>query len=346
MTEPIYPLCSEALCNIKLGGTCLKGLDLNICPNYVKDESIENLELSQDENKFNEITFIDLHDGATLNSTSASRITTSKLTRLIIIAGTVGSGKTTLVSSIYEMFQEGCFAEYMFAGSQTFEGFEARCYLSRLASGRSKADTERTFHKMEADFLHLKVRKQNSSDLSQDILFSDISGERFEELSNSIEECKNFHLLLRADHFSLLIDGEKLAKPETRQRAYTDAETILSSCLDAEMIGKKTYVDILFTKYDLLDKNEQALKFLKNIENKLKRHFSSRVHTLRFFEIAARPDNSELGYGYGLEKLFPFWVEETQFYQTQQTHRPKNLTTKLEREFDKYMDKLMLKDID
>jgi len=195
--------------------------------------------------------FVKLPEGGAFDLLSASVVTCANSTQVIVLAGGIGSGKTTLLASIYEKFQKSPFAGYIFAGSLTLPAFERRCHLARIASERSQPDTERT-KGMEDTLLHLRVRKQDLSYPSQDLLFTDLGGERFRLARDSTEECRRLEILLRADHFVLLMDGEKLAQVEDRLQARASSRSLLRSCLDAQMLGAHSYVDVLFTKWDLV----------------------------------------------------------------------------------------------
>jgi hypothetical protein len=276
--------------------------------------------------------------GDDLTSITSKRILGRAKTRIIVLAGDVDSGKTTLLTAIYEKFQDGNFAGYMFARSDTVPGLERRCHFSRITSDSMSPDTERTRGPMT--LLHLRVRRAGSVDSPKDLLFSDISGEDFEAARNSIDVCKQMRILKRADHCLLLLDGKKLASLERRQKAFRGGEMLLRSLLDSEMLGKQSLVDVLFTKYDLVssDVTHQAEEFLNYIEQELLKKFAGRLARIRFHRIAARPvQPGDVEPAYGLEGAFPSWVEETAQHQRSRASLPTDLNTG--REFDKYLER-------
>jgi hypothetical protein len=255
---------------------------------------------------------IELPAGDSLDSSSARFVTTHMLTRLIILAGAADSGKTTLLATIYELFQDGPFAGYVFAGSRTLPGFERRSHLARIASGRSHPDTERT-KSAEEGLLHLKVKRADGGRQSRDLLFTDLSGERFRLIKDSTDECMKFDLLKRADHLVVLIDGDKICQMDRRLGAITDTRMLLRSCLDAGMIGAHSFVDIAVTKYDLLVapvEQVAALDFVRTESESLRKDFETRVARLRVVCVAARQGDSSLPTGYQLDNLFRSWVED------------------------------------
>jgi len=256
--------------------------------------------------------FMQLPSGGEFDPQSACMVTCAAPTRLIVLAGAIDSGKTTLLASIYEMLQLGPFAGYLFAGSLTLPALERRCHLARIASGRSTPDTERT-KGMEDSLLHLRVREEDCSRPSKDLLFTDLGGERFRLAKDSSDECRRLELLLRADHFVLLIDGAKLARVEYRHEAHVSAASLLRSCLDADMLGAHSYVDVLFAKWDLVQpvaEKRGPKTFLKHVRSQFEDRFGGRVARLRFFEVAARPTASDLPFGYNLDKVVPSWIED------------------------------------
>ena len=230
------------------------------------------------------------------------------------MAGPPDSGKTTLLTSLYECFQRGPFCDYLFVGSRTLPGFERRCHLARIASGRTKADTERTRPGQGYQLLHLRVRAKDLGKPPQDLLFSDLPGETFRLVKDSTEECKSLTLLRRADHFVLLLDANRLVRVEYRAETASDGESLLRSCLDAQMLGRFSLVNILFTKWDLVRARAEESateEYIASLKARMKSRFASRVGRLRFFRVAVRPvGGSELPFAYGLSNIFPAWVED------------------------------------
>lgn len=288
---------------------------------------------------------VELPLGEALTLKESLHITRARRTQLAVIAGAVGAGKTSLIAALFHLFQKGTFAGYLFAGSETLIGFDQRCYLARTASGRLNPDTERTRPGEERQILHLKVRKQDLQTPIQDILLSDLSGEDYREAKDSVEECRRLPLLKRADHFVLLIDASQLAQLDSRQRARNEATALLGTCLDAGQIGKFSHVDILLSKWDLVNTGDEGtMAFITEMEKLLEQQFAHRVGRVRYTRIAARPQR---GYslGYGLDSVFPSWVEDraVPVCQNGRSVRPDEYIT----EFDRYVQRrLRLQEMD
>jgi Double-GTPase 2 len=342
--------CKLSECTVATTEKCFEGLELSVCPNYLGTETeaevtptivaSESEEAADDAEQQDEAEMVALPDGLDFTPATASRITRARLTRVIVIAGDQDSGKTTLVSSLFDRFQEGSFAGYLFAGCRTLPGLERRCFPSRIASERVHSDTIRTPRGDGQSLLHLKLRVEDLSRPTQDLLLSDISGEFFRDACDSTEGCQQLKVLRRADHLILCLDGEKLASNGLRHEAFNMGKLLLQSTLDAEMIGQHTFVDVLFTKRDLLGPLEgsNALNYLNKIRQGLKTEFAGSLGRLRFFEVAARPTVAGFPLAYGLDRVLPSWVEDTPFYTQPQLNELRAIAASLaQTEFDRYL---------
>lgn len=334
MPEEVRHKCNIPKCNVVADGKCYEAHDnyLN-CPHYNASVYVPSQETVEKE----ATKFIDLYSGTELDFQEALDITRKALTRVIVLAGAADSGKTTLIASLYEKFLRGSLANYSFAGSKTLLGFDKRNHLSRIASGRNIPDTERTKRGFDKKLLHLKVRLNDLSKPAQDLLFSDISGETFEMAMNSADECKKLSIIKRADHFVLILDGKKISSTKHRQSTLQDADMLLRRCVETGMIGMHSFVDVLFTKYDEIVKSngDEALQFVEHIKQEFKRKYNDKLGRLHFFMVAARPDDiGILPLFYGIEDVFPNWVEKSPFL----VFRENQVFPKLEfgREFDKF----------
>lgn len=254
-------------------------------------------------------SLVNLRSGNGLSFLEANSISRRGISRVIIFAGTAKSGKTTLLSSLYLLFHRQPFAGYLFSGCDTFVGFEERNYYLEIVSGLPKPTMERT---VVSEALHLQVRREDVSNLPVELLLCDISAEDFEEAKDSTETCKQMTVIQRADTFVLLVDGAKLLDSATRQRAKNDPVSFLRNCLDTGMLRPETAVDVVLTKWDLIEGNadrDDIVAFADSVEAAILRQFSHRLMRLRVKRIAAHPFESALPLGFGLDGLFHLWVE-------------------------------------
>lgn len=255
---------------------------------------------------------VDLPSGDALTAQEATCITAAARTQVVLISGSAKSGKTTLIAALFHYFQRGRFAGYMFAGSQTLVGFEKRCHKARISSGGLRPESDRTRPEETRNFLHLRLRKNASS--IRHVLFADLSAEYYERARNSVDDCREFGLIRRADHFVVLIDGEMVIHPTQRQRAKNEAMMLLRSCLDAGQLDATSYVDVLFSKWDLVEAAtdvQEHIVFVRDAQALLDEHVAPRIARLRFFRIAARQMTPAHTVGHGLDEVLPSWIHDT-----------------------------------
>lgn len=254
---------------------------------------------------------IELSLGRALDIAGAEQVVAARTTHLIVIAGPVDCGKTTLLTSIYESFQYGGFGGCQFVASETLPGFEQRCFLARASSGRDEAETART-RIDDAAFLHLRVSVDAAPTSFVDVLLTDLSGETFRQARDLSDECKRLDFLPRADHVALLIDGQKLASPRTRWTATQDCLAIAQALLDNQMLDATAHVEVLFSKWDFVLAAPDFSDVEAHIEATVKQfreRFATRVGRLRFVKVAARPrPESGLSFAHGLAEVFNDWL--------------------------------------
>jgi hypothetical protein len=329
MSLQVKGSCRQDGCNATKNGKCLEGLSLEGCPHFdfsSDEESQEILEEGSIEKTIvkdeNSSELVQVYSGEPLNTEESSRIMCSSLTRVIVIGGSSGSGKTALLASINDLFQRGGFAEYLFAGSKTLPALERLSFDSRVVSGNIQATTLRTEFSNEPSLLHFCVASKNTSLQKQHILITDLSGEFFRMLSDSSALVEESHFLKRADHFVLLFDCEKLLDNQKKQEEKNSGISLLRSCIDEGVLGKHSFIDVVFAKWDLVENNaekEQIISFIeKQIKSNIEKRFEKKVGELHFFNVVAQPQNLvNLPIGYGMDQLFSSWIEKSLLFQNQ-----------------------------
>jgi len=351
--------CAREDCTVVEDGKCLEGLSLEECPHvnfkaksptssngheprspegasHSSKESVAGKEKARDVERGG----VNLHDGTSLSLSETRTITTSALARIVVLAGMAESGKTTLLACLSEMYQRGPYAGHVFAGSRTLPAFEKRCHLARVRSNREEADTPRTPRDEGAKFVHLRLREKNLSSPPQEVLLSDIHGELFQSVRDSSTEAQRLEFLNRTDHFALLVDGAKLLDPAQRASAQAGARGILRRLIDEKLLGTASFVDVLFTKWDLIkdageSEREKAKEMARRIRAGFNDKFSDDVERLRFFQVAARPEpGSDIEQGYGIEDLFRSWIEDTPLLSKPSLNAEDHATN--QREFSKF----------
>lgn len=256
----------------------------------------------------------ELPSGVALTSYGTLPITRASLTRVVVLAGDLESGKTTLLSCIYEMFRDGPFAGMLFAGSSTLPAFEQRCHDARVESRRGTPETYRTRRSRSLEYLHLQLRDAECQQAKVDFLLSDITGELFEEACDTKDVCNELREISRADHFALLLDGKKLVDPKQRQSVLRTASQLLRRFLQEKLIDSGSRIDVLVSKWDVVPSSESSkrvLDFEPRVRATLIDSVGRSVACLRFHQIAARPEPaSGLDEGFGVEALLKQWFQD------------------------------------
>lgn len=279
-------------CLVSTTGKCLKGYIVATCPHSTDDhDELEDEDLEEDESEDEEDSkggdsdplnahdtdeedaedednnsskthdSIYFGDGEALPESKIQTITYAFPTKLILFIGGVGCGKTTLVSAIAEAFQKGPLGDFIFAGSRTLVGFEQRSYLARRGADRVKPETERT-KSMEFLHLHLSIRDKSATNSIQHLLFTDISGERFENACATDEEMHSLTVLKRADHIFCVVNGEALNSLNDRFKEQEFVESFLERAIKNNLLSEENKITILINKFDavLSDEDEKELK--------------------------------------------------------------------------------------
>lgn len=312
--------CSAEGCLIVEGGSCLEGFsDLGECPNFtVQDQQVApeggvdiaeptetvepQLEPSDDKARK---AHVYLHTGNALTSSEARRLTAELSTTVVVLAGMVSSGKTTVLAELYEKYRRGKFAKHIFAGSQTILGFERICHYARAASGGDVEKTVRTVGDLENNLLHLDLVSTSTRDRKR-LLVSDLSGEHFEGATESTDRLRKIPYLARANNLVLFVDCVKLASSEHRHVLVHQILVLLRGCREEKVLRPDCRITVVFSRHDLVNGIDDPSTFAGH-QTELRKQIEARVagffdHSPDFLDLAARPEdiNSK---EYGLEKL-------------------------------------------
>lgn len=298
--------CKQENCKIAQDGKCLEGLDINDCPHFYWDEngiddSGTKINESSDTRNISRQPTYQLFPGTELEPNQISIITNKYSCKLTVILGEFDCGKTTLLSSIFDLFQIGHFKNYLFAGSLTQIGFEERSHLSRSISGSEIPDTERT-KSLEFRLLHIGVKKRDSSKINH-LILSDISGETIRQARNSGSVMKSrLSLVKDADYVVYMFDGEKL-NPANRSTTLLNSNLFIQSALDNGIFDQETVLNVIISKWDLVSK-DSTFNLETDLINLLDTRFKGRLKDVKYSFMAARPDepgNKDIGLGFGVE---------------------------------------------
>lgn len=302
MTTVVAVSCKQPGCKVAEGGKCVEAFDdPTKCPHYGDGKSKE-LPASP------KGTTRPTSPGLALTVDQANAFLVKCGAKLIVPAGAHSSGKTTLITSIFESFHKGPFASYSFAGSETLYGFEERCYLNRPDFAATRAHTPRTSQNNPNIFLHLRLQRAPFNSIPQDLLLADFSGESFKEAQDHPDALASLPGLERADHFSVLLDGATLKAADSRHATFVNARQLLSTCLLQKAIGNHTHVELIVTKMDLWHQDTAAMEFIDDQLARLITGIKNGVASTASFKIAARPEVPGLKFGHGVDALLERWA--------------------------------------
>lgn len=229
--------------------------------------------------------------------------------RLVCIVGDRGSGKTTLLCTLYERFLKGPFANVSFCSTQTLLAFEKRAHESRLDSGRTEPETPRTSRAEGVLYFHLGLMSSNQERV--DLMFSDRAGETYREARSDSAALGKLSEIAQADIVVFLVDGQRLAGPATRADALQSCRQSIHACLDADLLGPRSCVQVVLTKLDKVEAHPDAETIrvrLASLEEGLASAFASRLRSLTFWRIAARDPSAQLQPAHGVGELLHSWM--------------------------------------
>ena len=330
--------CKQEGCPVRVDGKCLEGLDLDKheCPHFYWET--EEVALTSVQKEVSAIpapssTRTNLFTGNELSLNEITLVTHKYACDLIVILGDLDCGKTTLLGTIYDLFQVGRFQSYLFAGSLTQKGFEVRSFLSRVDSGRTNPETERT-KALDFKLLHIGIKEDGEGSIKH-LLLSDVSGETIRQTRSSSSLMKSqLEIVKHAKHIFYVIDGEKLAFSH-RIKTMLNAELFIQNAISNSIFTSSTVLNILISKWDKI-KNETGFNFESMVVNKLNNRFAPQLAEIHYLKIASRPDieNEEFNLGYGLEELLKYFMKPTE-------RQEKNVQSVIIS--DRFFDKLQMK---
>lgn len=294
--------CRLPGCGGPESGVCINGLKFEECPDVVEVHPASEMErdpvVPAASGAVRAARDVDSGGAGSLSQVKCDAFLRSAGGLVVGIVAGPETGKTTLIATIYELLHRARMTHYAFAGSETLRGYEERCHLARIASSQSKPDTPRTQRPAGLMFTHLRV--QGSSGV-QNILFSDRSGEDFDEALNKPESFGDFMELRRADCILLLVDLNNLLNAMHVTKSYA-RRIFLAMNQTGLLAGKRLW--LVGTKADLLTigKARQAEAALDEIAQE----FTNRGRgdfSIGTFVTASRAKAGSAEYGKGLEAI-------------------------------------------
>jgi len=239
-----------------------------------------------------------------LDAEQANELAAMRRPTVLVLAGAVGSGKTSVYAAIYERLGRGPFGGWLFAGSRTIPGLERRCHWWRVESGSEEPFMEHT-RAEDLPWLHIRLRDVEMKSGAWDLLLGDFDGEYFEQILDGRRSATELPFLRRADHVGLVVDGAKIADPTARSAEKQQASYLLGALLVPEALARPRALSVVVTKTDTLEglttaQRAAAETALEEITAMATERAGEAIPLVR---LAVRSGISAFPLGHGLETL-------------------------------------------
>lgn len=238
-----------------------------------------------------ETEYVFTYSGQAMNQLELFQLSAHEDLNLILVAGPFSSGKTTLETMLYYVFSEGRNQKLNFGGSYTIQGFRKRSEKIMYRSGEPEQKFDRTLRKDTDIFLHLRVCDGFGQD--QNLIFSDLPGEVFENTTYVEDYCEMFE---NVENVIVIIDGEKVCEVKERKNVFTETIIMIKMFLQHEIITRSTKVQVICTKLDKIQSSENAegtLRFVKTNWERLRNLFENEVFSIDYAEVSAQQIEEE-----------------------------------------------------
>lgn len=306
--------CSNAECSFATDGKCVEGYEIEDCP-HTDSLSLDDIPEAAEPNPplaAPEPTIL-LASGEALDREKTSMLQRRNVSRSIGLIGPNDSGKTSLISGVYDLLQEGAVSGAAFAGSSTLIGFEKVCHLARVVSRRAAPHTERTSRGADATFFHIDLHQEDVGLTS--LFISDRSGEDYLAVTDQISLADQFFELRRADCITLLVNGAQLADPKARHEVKASTPHIVDALVEALAVRRGTRLAVVLTKKDSVvasQRPERVQKDFDELVDTILRDHSGYLGDVKSFVVAASPQDCEhVKRGEGIADLLLYWLKLT-----------------------------------
>jgi len=251
-----------------------------------------------------------------LDLAGGNQLAAKRRPTVLILAGEVETGKTSIYAALYERFGRGPFAGRLFAGSETIPGFEKRCHGWRMQSGDHDPLMEHTAL-ADLHWLHMRIRDSERQRDLQDLLFVDYNGEIFADIASGSSSENDRTFLRRGDHVGVVLDGGKLCDPTQRQAALQRASYLVDELMNPGVLADPKALFVLISKFDLLAAaNEEQRNAAEQVAVRVSELINERVdtHDAPILRVAARSETDLFPLGHGLSELLDLMTERPALY--------------------------------
>lgn len=295
-------ICANPDCRVKETGKCVEGFETSKCPHYGHAPAPVVTGLAD------ESSGVALPSGGTLNISDSSRILRAREARLIAVIGPSDAGKTSLIASLYDLFQNGPVDSFDFAGSQSLHEFEHVCHDARAASRRGTPHIART-PRGEVRFYHLEIADDRTSEVLA-LMLGDRAGEEYRSTIDDVSTVTELQEISRADILTVLVDGERILDLGSRHNLRSDTLMILQALVEGAKVLPPR-VAVVLTKLDLLQNSPQRTRAeadFQSLVSAIKELYSDPFSDVESFRIAASPKDDALRRGTGISELLAYWL--------------------------------------
>ena len=297
-------ICANPDCNIAVDGKCVEGIERDKCPHFGRPPQAKESATVQ------KPAGIRLPAGIMLNDSEATALVRRKPSRVVAMIAPSEAGKTSLIASLYDLFQGGPIGSVVFRGSKTLRDFELVCHDARAASRRNKPHTERT-KRGEVKFFHIDVATDGDDGLLT-LILADRAGEDYRTAIDDPQNAEAFFELSRCDVLALLIDGSRLRDSETRHNVKSDAQMLVQAMVEQRMVAQRPRLAIVLTKLDLVESaghRDRVHADFDAIVTTIRRFYDGNFTEIETFKVAASPEDGSIMRGTGVSDLLSLWLK-------------------------------------
>ena len=320
--DDVGVICANPDCRIADTGKCVEGLDTDKCTHsgqapadVVEDETASETPDTS--------VGVRLPGADTLSAEETARLLRAGNTRIVAIVGSVDAGKTSLIASLYDLFQKGPISGIEYTQSLSLHAFEHICHEARAASRRKVPHINRT-PRGEVRFYHLDLGGGTAGDVLT-LAMGDRSGEEYREAADDPSIVNCFPEVQRADSLTLLVDSERLLDTGERHNLRSEIMMMLQALVEGGAVQVGQRLALVLTKMDLTQASPNQARAESDFENllaSLEQLFGYIFSVIQAFRIAASPKTDTLPHGTGVPELLTFWLEPAVATPTPQQPKP------------------------
>lgn len=227
--------------------------------------------MSQNQENETDSDVIEIYLGdefALSQSYSISSKLSASSTKLIFVIGPTEAGKTTLLTKIFDRFQNGPIGNWSFVGSETIVGYEKMLRTYRSNNDVGKPAVDRTTRTSDPNLLHLNLRYDDGEVVG--FFMANLSGEIFSDLIKEEDAIKSMEYFKNADHITVVIDGSKILKKGLRALEIQNAFNFLERLCLSKRLSSDVVISIMLSKVDKLSQITNGDAYVKETIDKIK----------------------------------------------------------------------------